>query len=92
MGAFTYGWGAGDALLRGPLESGLEIAPDPGLNTPYSQWTRYEGSYHEIGRFISEVAALPRIVTLHNIRIRPLNTSGDEEQLEFTARAQLDGR
>jgi type IV pilus assembly protein PilO len=49
---------------------------------------RYEGSYHEIGRFISEVAALPRIVTLHDIRITPLSRSGDEEKLVFTATAK----
>ena len=30
-----------------------------------------EGSYHELGKFVSDVAALPRIVTLHNISIRP---------------------
>jgi len=30
-----------------------------------------EGGYHDFGRFVSDVAALPRIVTLHNISIRP---------------------
>jgi type IV pilus assembly protein PilO len=27
------------------------------------------GTYHEFGRFVSGIAALPRIVTLHNISI-----------------------
>jgi type IV pilus assembly protein PilO len=49
---------------------------------------RYEGSYHEIGEFISKVAKLPRIVTLHDIRIRPIDRSGEEEKLEFTATAK----
>lgn len=30
---------------------------------------RVIGSYHEFGTFVSGVAALPRIVTLHNIKI-----------------------
>lgn len=30
---------------------------------------RLDGSYHEIGNFVSGIAALPRIVTLHNINI-----------------------
>jgi type IV pilus assembly protein PilO len=32
---------------------------------------RYTGSYHELGRFVSGIAALPRIVTLHDIEIKP---------------------
>lgn len=32
---------------------------------------RLTGSYHEIGNFVSGIAALPRIVTLHNITITP---------------------
>lgn len=30
---------------------------------------RLDGSYHEFGDFVSEIAALPRIVTLHDIEI-----------------------
>lgn len=32
---------------------------------------RVTGTYHEFGEFVSGVAALPRIVTLHDISIRP---------------------
>lgn len=32
---------------------------------------RVTGTYHEFGRFVSGVAALPRIVTQHDISIRP---------------------
>ena len=35
---------------------------------------RLTGSYHEIGNFVSGIAALPRIVTLHNITITPETT------------------
>ncbi|RMF96475.1 MAG: pilus assembly protein PilO [Gammaproteobacteria bacterium] len=34
---------------------------------------RLRGSYHEFGRFVSDIAALPRIVTLHDIEITPAN-------------------
>lgn len=47
----------------------------------------YTGSYHEIGDFVSGVAALPRIVTLHNFRIRPVSDdSVDELTLDVTAK------
>lgn len=32
---------------------------------------RLRGAYHEFGRFVSDIAALPRIVTLHDIEIAP---------------------
>jgi type IV pilus assembly protein PilO len=33
------------------------------------------GSYHQFGEFVSGIAALPRIVTLHDIEIKPTTTS-----------------
>lgn len=48
---------------------------------------RYTGSYHELGNFVSGIAALPRIVTLHDITIRPVNRSTpDELTLTVTAK------
>ncbi len=47
---------------------------------------RLTGGYHEIGNFVSGIAALPRIVTLHNITITPENTdSFDNLSMEVTA-------
>lgn len=34
---------------------------------------RVSGTYHEFGEFVSGLAALPRIVTLHDIQIRPVS-------------------
>ncbi len=34
---------------------------------------RVKGDYHEFGAFASEIAALPRIVTLHDITLAPSN-------------------
>jgi type IV pilus assembly protein PilO len=39
---------------------------------------RLRGSYHEFGKFASDIAALPRIVTLHDIDITPGRSSGSE--------------
>jgi type IV pilus assembly protein PilO len=48
---------------------------------------RYTGSYHELGNFVSGIAALPRIVTLHDISIRAADTSvPDELTLDVTAK------
>jgi type IV pilus assembly protein PilO len=48
---------------------------------------RYTGSYHELGNFVSGIAALPRIVTLHDISIKPVTGSNtDELTLDVTAK------
>jgi type IV pilus assembly protein PilO len=52
---------------------------------------RLTGSYHEFGEFVSGIAALPRIVTLHNIEIKPASTNAkdaqpDELTLDLTAK------
>ena len=39
---------------------------------------RVNGRYHEFGEFISQVAALPRIVTQHNIAITPRAKKSEE--------------
>ena len=47
---------------------------------------RLTGGYHEIGNFVSGIAALPRIVTLHDINITPeSNSSFDNLSMEVTA-------
>jgi type IV pilus assembly protein PilO len=49
---------------------------------------KLDGSYHEFGNFVSDIAALPRIVTLHNIEIRPIgkNSGYDNLVLNVTAK------
>lgn len=49
---------------------------------------RLKGSYHEFGKFVSDIAALPRIVTLHDIEIDRQNkeTSADSLVLNVTAK------
>jgi type IV pilus assembly protein PilO len=48
---------------------------------------RLTGQYHEMGKFASDVAALPRIVTLHDIEITPPGRGGgDDLVLNVTAK------
>jgi type IV pilus assembly protein PilO len=49
---------------------------------------RLKGSYHEFGRFVSDIAALPRIVTLHDIDIGPADkdAAADDLVLNVTAK------
>ena len=45
------------------------------------------GGYHDIAKFVSGIAALPRIVTLHDINITPDNQNNfDQLTLEVTAK------
>ncbi len=48
---------------------------------------RLTGSYHQMGEFVSGIAALPRIVTLDGISIKPDNKDAyDQLSLELTAK------
>jgi type IV pilus assembly protein PilO len=49
---------------------------------------RLTGSYHQFGDFVSGIAALPRIVTLHDIEIHPVDARAgfDQLQLDLTAK------
>ena len=65
------------------LASGLEVKLfKPGGETEKEFYAEkpiqlvMEGDYHQFGLFASEVAALPRIVTLHNIKLKPNEDSG----------------
>ena len=44
-----------------------------------------DGDYHQFGLFASEVAALPRIVTLHNIKLSP-NSDGGKMTMNASAK------
>ncbi|MGH8229065.1 MAG: type 4a pilus biogenesis protein PilO [Steroidobacteraceae bacterium] len=48
---------------------------------------RLTGSYHQFGEFVSGIAALPRIVTLHDIQITPVAKGSDDQlTLDLTAK------
>ncbi|WP_203301695.1 type 4a pilus biogenesis protein PilO [Marinobacter sediminum] len=47
---------------------------------------RVSGSYHELATFVSSVASLPRIVTLHDLTIKPTGGDGDQLDMQVVAR------
>ena len=74
------------------ISSGLEINffQPSGLNPKefYAEFPiklKVTGRYHEFAEFISGVAALPRIVTLRNIKIKKDTNAGVKLTMELTA-------
>lgn len=53
---------------------GAEVRKDFYAELPIS--IRVIGTFHEFGNFVSGLAALPRIVTIHDVTITPLNNLG----------------
>jgi type IV pilus assembly protein PilO len=49
---------------------------------------RLTGSYHSIGSFVSGIAALPRIVTLHDVEIIPTSKDRGIDQLQLNVTAK----
>lgn len=47
---------------------------------------RVVGSYHELASFVSSVAGLPRIVTLHDLTISPVGGDGEQLNMQVLAR------
>lgn len=47
---------------------------------------RVTGSYHELASFVSSVAGLPRIVTLHDLKIAPIEGDGERLDMQVLAR------
>jgi type IV pilus assembly protein PilO len=47
---------------------------------------RVIGNYHEFGEFVSGLAALPRIVTIHDVQIQPRANTAGALVMEATAR------
>jgi type IV pilus assembly protein PilO len=49
---------------------------------------RLNGTYHEFGNFVSGIAALPRIVTLHDIEIKPIGKEAGFDSLTMDVTAK----
>ena len=44
------------------------------------------GTYHQFGRFVSGLAALPRIVTVHDFMIKPLGKDSDKMTMDISVK------
>ena len=77
--------GVGAGLEEKLFQPANEIKKDFYAELPIK--IRLTGSYHQMGEFISGIAALPRIVTLHDITIKPADKNAyDVLSFELTAK------
>lgn len=65
------------------FKPGQEVRKDFYAEFPIS--IRVRGSYHQLGNFVSGVAALPRIVTIHDLTISKSKGKGGELTMSATA-------
>jgi len=82
-----------DDISLAALNNGLDlkvISPQEQVATQFYNElpidVEVEGDYHELGAFVSSVASLPRIVTLHDFAID--KSSSDDDRLKLTILAK----
>lgn len=80
-------------ISRTGLINGLEFELfKPGGERPVDFYAelpiemKVTGTYHQFGEFVSAVAALPRIVTLHNLTLAPLGKDTGKMTMNITAK------
>jgi type IV pilus assembly protein PilO len=77
--------GVGAGLEEKLFQPSPEVKKDFYAELPIK--IKLTGSYHQMGEFVSGIAALPRIVTLHDITIKPDNKDAyDQLSFELTAK------
>src|SRR5262245_63016026 len=76
--------GSGSGLDQKLFQPGQQNNRDFYAELPIKM--RLTGSFHSIGAFVSGIAALPRIVTLHDVEITQKSKNSDDLQLDVTAK------
>jgi type IV pilus assembly protein PilO len=81
------------SISQAGLGAGLEFETfKPGAEHPAEFYVelpitiKVDGDYHEFGKFVSAVASLERIVTIHDINIKTGNGPGGKLVMETTAK------
>jgi type IV pilus assembly protein PilO len=82
-----------DDISLAALNNGLDlkvISPQKQVSTEFYNELpieiEVEGDYHELGAYVSSVASLPRIVTLHDFSITKKSKDGDALSLKILAK------
>ncbi len=78
--------GAGAGLDQKLFQPNAQVNKDFYAELPIKM--RLTGSFHSIGAFVSGIAALPRIVTLHNVEITPIGKDRGVDQLQLDVTAK----
>jgi len=71
--------GLGSGLKFETIDLQPELAKEFYIELPFK--IRVEGTYHEFGSFVSGVAGLPRIVTLHDLNISQISNKASDDIL-----------
>jgi len=79
--------GVGSGLEFSSIQLQSEVAREFYVELPIS--IAVNGGYHDFGAFVSGVASLPRIVTLHDFTIMT-NSDRSELNMQITARTYRD--
>lgn len=75
-----------DGLKQDLFKPQAEVKKDFYAEVPIE--IQLEGTYHQFGKFVSDVSALPRIVTVHNISIKPQGNNVGGANLVMTLTAK----
>ena len=78
--------GSGAGLDQKLFQPSQQINKDFYAELPIKM--RLTGTYHSIGNFVSGIAALPRIVTLHDVEITPAGKDAGNDQLQLDVTAK----
>jgi type IV pilus assembly protein PilO len=78
--------GSGAGLEQKLFQPSQQVIKDFYAELPIKM--RLTGTYHSIGAFVSGIAALPRIVTLHNVEITPASKDRGTDQLQLDVTAK----
>jgi len=78
--------GSGAGLDQKLFQPSQQINKDFYAELPIKM--RLTGSFHSIGAFVSGIAALPRIVTLHDVEITPVSKDKGVDQLQLDVTAK----
>jgi len=75
-----------DGLKQDLFKPGNEVKKDFYAEEPIQ--IQLEGTYHQFGKFVSDVSALPRIVTVNDINIKPQGNNVGGANLVMTLTAK----
>ncbi|MDD3608718.1 MAG: type 4a pilus biogenesis protein PilO [Halothiobacillaceae bacterium] len=79
-----------NGLTNQQIQPGTEVLLDFYAEMPYT--LKFRGDYHNFSKFVSDVAKLPRIVTLHNFKVsldtKQQNTPGAGSDLDMSVVAK----
>jgi len=76
-----------DGLKNVQIQAMPEVPFDYYAEAPYI--LRFQGTYHQLAKFVSDASALPRIITLHNFAtITPTPDFAKDKQLDFKITAK----